>query len=344
MAAQSHALSLSGDLKLDGAKEQLSLKNAVLGWEQSDIVGSLHVKGFDAPKLKFDLRSKSLNVDTLPLGGDGPLPKETLRKLEVRGKLAVETLIIENMRFTDAKAEINAVNGLYTADPVTADAYDGSVEGKATVGFNDVTTKSRMSLVARNITLGPYFEDVAGEVVMTGKGGLSGAVYMAGDTGDDMLETLWGNGKLIAKDGVFIGIQVLPNRVAKQAARKSSKVKVEKREKQQKYDLLTATFAIKNGVLENNDLAIYSGTMKAAGEGTVDIPDEIIDYSVTVDITGLPLVPFRISGNFDEVDASLRENLFLRDAAIGILRAPVDIGVGVFEGIESGLKKLLGDD
>lgn len=339
-----HGFKLSGNVKLDGPKEHLSLTEGVLTWEQSDIEGSVDIKGFDAPKVHFDLRSDSFNADTLPEDEDPALPKETLQSAEVKGKLAVSTLIIESMRFTEVTAEVNGRNGVFTIDPLNAKAYGGIVQGKATAGFNDETTKARASLLARGIALAPYFKDVAGEVYMTGTGDFSSAVYMAGDTWDDMLKTLWGNGKVMAKKGSFVGLQVLPKRVARQAAEKSSKVKVERYDKQEAFELLTASFVIRNSVLENKDMAVYADQLKAAGEGTVDIYHEIIDYNVTVDITGLPLVPFVISGNFDEVESSLNEDLFLRDAAIGILRAPVDIGIGVLEGIESGLKKLLGDE
>jgi hypothetical protein len=70
----------------------------------------------------------------------------------------------------------------------------------------------------------------------------------------------------------------------------------------------------------------------ATGDGSVDLAEQTIDYDAVVDMTALPLIPFKISGPLADPSYSLDTSQFLKYAAEGIVKTPLRLGKGAVEG------------
>ena len=62
------------------------------------------------------------------------------------------------------------------------------------------------------------------------------------------------------------------------------------------FGALTGTYTIANGILKNDDLKLTSPEEPMTGAGTVDLPQQQVDYRVTPSVAGLLAVPVDITG------------------------------------------------
>ncbi len=220
------------------------------------------------------------------------------------------------------------VSALGLADAAIAFRAEAVSAGAVTLGpTRAMVTVDRARAVVSLREVRAWGGAITGEFVVNGRGGLSvgGDLRAAGiamhsllgevaaydrlvGTGDARLKflgvgnsvaaimaTLSGEGALILGKGELRGLDLLgmlrtldPNFVGK--GQKTI------------FDALTATFAIKDGVLQNDDLTLSAPYLTAAGAGSVGLGAQVLDYRVTptaltkADGSGGVRVPLQITG------------------------------------------------
>ncbi len=87
---------------------------------------------------------------------------------------------------------------------------------------------------------------------------------------------------------------------------------------------MSATFVIKQGIAQNNDLNVQGHAMSANGKGRVDLPNQQLNYSVNVSSaqTGNVAIPLKITGNIKnpkvEIDMSQLQKLLISNVGVGV--------------------------
>jgi AsmA protein len=323
-----YQVNLSGQYRLNFEKQTFALSGMELKVSDASEAKKppLSLKGdveFDASPqaIRFTLAAGQMNLDRylpppakapagVPKGAAPQKPEEPidlsgLKGLNLRGDLKIEQLIASNVKLENVHLGVKAAGGKVDAEPLTADLYQGKLNGAASVNAN--TSRFALKADLGGVAVGPLLKDALNNDMLEGKGNVVLDVQTGGNTVSAMKKELAGSAKLSLKDGGLKGVNLddIIRKLRKQPAPASS----------QRTDLseLTASFVIKNGVAHNDDLSGKSPLLRLSGAGNVDIGANAIDYlakaSVVVsssgqggkdvaDLNGIT-VPVKISGPLD---------------------------------------------
>ncbi|MGQ0593334.1 MAG: AsmA family protein [Gammaproteobacteria bacterium] len=366
---------LSGDLSFTGSTAGANLDPLTLKLDDTDINGSLGVPDLKKQALRFKLVADGVDLDRyLPpkLAGEGVkaatpgaaagaaarLPVDMLRGLDVHGSLGVGKLKASNLKLQNVVLNIDARDGNIRMSPLGAGLYGGRYQGN--VGLDVRGQEPRLSLdeSLSGIQIEPLLTDLAGEAKLKGRSDIKARLTASGADGDRMKKTLAGGGALTVRDGAYKGVNL--GLLARQGkalldAAKGKGTKSVEGNNQTDFSELSGTFKVHGGVVRNDDLAMKAPLLRLAGQGTVDLGSERIDYTLnaslvetskgqegknTEKLDGIS-VPIRVTGTFDEPR-------FVPDlTAVAKQRAQVEIDKQKkkLDGkIEEQIKEKLGDD
>lgn len=342
-----------------------SVNSMRLTLDDTTLTGSASVNNFSRPAIAFNLKADALDVDrylppsdkdastpppdsskTNAPGNAGQtndstksgLPKEQLRKLDVNGTLQVGSLKVKNVTATNMNVKLTAKDGLIRITPLSAGLYGGMLRTKLTADLRSKETKTKLDLGLKDMGVGPLLKAVMGDDKVTGLGEAALNLSATGETLPSVLQTLTGNAAVALRQGVFKGFQIIPERVRKQASAQDPTMEKAKQEKRQPFDIIAASFDIKNGIVSTQDTKLSAKGMSGAGAGSVNLAAQTIDYRTVVDITALPKVPFTITGSLTNPDVALDTQAFLKEAASDLIKTPVKIGKEAFGLGEDALK------
>lgn len=362
------------DLEKQTASADLNAK-----FDESTIVAKLGLAKFSPPAYQFDVNVDKLNLDRYtkqpekkpvsaptteegkaPPPGAKPAPSaqgapkkdedtaidlSALKGLNANGRLQVGALQASGLKLANLKAQIKAANGRLDIAPLSANLYEGSMQGAvAAQADGRVALKQTLSGVA----VGPLLRDVAQKDVLEGKGTVALDVNAAGKTVNTMKKSLAGSARVALKDGAIKGINLAEVFRKVKTVLGSSDQKAQAREVQQTdFSEMTASFAIKNGVAHNEDLDVKAPLFRISGKGDIDIGNSSMDYvtNATVvattkgqggadlqQLSGLT-VPVRLVGPFDalkyQVDYSAAATQFAKSKAGERIRGALEERLGI---------------
>ena len=160
----------------------------------------------------------------------------------------------------------------------------------------------------------PLLKDLMGKDILEGHGNVKMDIAMAGPTVGAMKRSLGGTAALALRDGAVRGINVAQKlRDFKSAlAGGSAQTQVANANDKTDFSEMTASFNIKNGVANNNDLSVKSPLLRVGGAGNIDIGASAIDYTANITVVGTlsgqggtdlsalhgVTIPIRLSGPF----------------------------------------------
>lgn len=292
-----YKVDLSGQYRLNLEKQSYALSGMELKVADATPGSNkppLSVKGdveFDASPqaIRFTLAADQVNLDRYlpppakaPAGGAAPPPAKPeepidlsgLKGLNLKGDLKIDQLIASNVKLEKVHLGVKAAGGKVDAEPLTADLYQGKLNGTASVNAN--TNNFAVKADLGGVALGPLLKDALNNEMLEGKGNIVLDVQTSGNVVSAMKKALAGTARLSLKDGGLKGINIdeLIRKAKKQPAQSSS----------QRTDLseLTASFVIKSGVAHNDDLSAKAPALRLGGAGDINIGANAIDYLAKV--------------------------------------------------------------
>jgi AsmA protein len=292
-----YKVDLSGQYRLNLEKQSYALSGMELKVADATPGSNkppLSLKGdveFDASPqaIRFTLAADQVNLDRYlpppakaPAGGGVPPPAKAeepidlsgLKGLNLKGDLKIDQLIASNVKLEKVHLGVKAAGGKVDAEPLTADLYQGKLNGTASVNAN--TNNFAVKADLGGVALGPLLKDALNNEMLEGKGNIVLDVQTSGNVVSAMKKALAGTARLSLKDGGLKGINVdeLIRKAKKQPAQSSS----------QRTDLseLTASFVIRNGVAHNDDLSAKAPALRLGGAGDINIGANAIDYLAKV--------------------------------------------------------------
>jgi AsmA protein len=283
---------LNVNIKADG--EKLALSGLNVKFDDSQIKGGLGISHFSKPLYTFDLDIDQLNLDKYIIAsdkpaetkantGDAPIDLSALKALNANGSIRIGNLRYGKTKASNVRVDLKAANGIATIAPLSANLYQGSMNGSLSVDARN-TPSIAFKQDMKGIAIGPFLVDAINNDMLDGKGTLNVDVTASGSTVGAMKKALNGKSSLQLADGAIKGIDI-----AGTIRNAKSKLNVLKgqssigADQTQKTDFseLSASFDIKNGVAHNEDLAMKAPILRLAkgdSRGDVDIANETINY------------------------------------------------------------------
>ena len=222
-------------------------------------------------------------------------------------KLRVGRLLFQDIKVGQSALTVALKNKVLKTTFDNVQLYDGRGQGFINL---DATNPKRANLGA-NFTLEglqahPFLKDAADMDWLAGKARLALQIASQGNNQLQLVEGLNGKADFAFADGAIVGFN-LPGAIRNVSQGKFSGLKKAPSEKTD-FSELAASFAIQNGIAQNQDLRLTSPLLRVGGAGTVQLPQRTLDYTVkpkvvaslegqqgAMDLSGLE-IPVRISG------------------------------------------------
>ena len=288
-----HLAGLKLGIKADGKALTVSPFNVKL--DETTINGKFGISRFERPIYHFDVDIDKLDADryitdseakpTKPAPAskpqeDAPIDLSALRQLNADGELRIGALKVANVKSTNVRIKLKADSGVAELAPFSASLYEGSMNGALTVDARS-TPNIAIKQEMKNIAIGPLLTDAINNDMLHGKGNLNLDLTTSGDTVNALKKGLNGKAALNLKDGAVKGIDIagtLRGAKDKLNALKGTTSVAADKSKQTDFSEMSASFNIKNGVAHNDDLDMKAPLFRIAGNGSVDIANQTLDY------------------------------------------------------------------
>jgi AsmA protein len=285
---------------------------------------------FSPLALNFDLGADKLNLDKYfppqPAGekaepksagtaaaGEDKIDFSALKTLTLNGAIRVGQLQAHNVKVGDLRIPLHIAAGRLDAAPLTANLYEGTLNGAFSADAADNAVAIRQNL--SGIRIGTLLKDAANKDVLDGRGNVALNVAAHGKTLGEMKKALAGTASLSLKDGAIKGIDLAQSfrDLKGKFGAKQDQTLASKAADKTDFSELAATFNIANGVAHNDDLAAKSPFLRLAGSGDIDIGASRLNYLLKASIVATSggqgakelenlkgiTVPVRLTGPFD---------------------------------------------
>ena len=335
---------LAGTVHADLGKQKVDA-DFTARLDESNIRAKIDMTDFAAPFTRFEVAIDKLNVDryfpptekgeasTVPASppqGEQPIDFSPIKKLNLAGSLRIDELIASNVKAQNVRMDVKARGGKLEVNPLSANLYQGSVKGTASINANNNQLAFRQNL--SGISIGPLLRDALKQDLLDGRGSVALDLTAAGNTVSTIKRSLNGSATLDLKDGALKGINLAQSlRNAKAMFTGGARESEQAAAAGEKTDFseLKASFVIRAGVAHNDDLLVKSPFLRVTGSGDINIAEGRLNYLVKAaavatstgqggkelaDIRGLTL-PVRASGPFTALKYKLEFGAAFSDSA-----------------------------
>ena len=334
--------------KISGTSSSLNLKDISLLLDDSTLKGNLSVKHFTQPIINFGISIDSINADryfpppaktetrkavqkgapdtAVAASAATELPVETLRKLNTKGELQIGKLIYSNLHLSNIKLGVNAKDGLIKMDPIAADLYQGKYQGTITLDARGKLAELKQETQLSGVQIEPLLKHYtqSPESQLAGVANISAKVSSKGANALQLKHGLNGQAKLAVTEGVLRGIDIRKTLEQAEVLLESKRLGTVKQGGETRFEQLTGTLNIINGVVKNNDLLITAPGFKVNGgvnkrDTLGNLRNNSIKYDLSVAVVedsavrgeenyniGGYAIPIRCRGSLDDLTSACK--------------------------------------
>lgn len=349
-------------LKADGKKVAVNGLN--LKVNDSKIKGALSISQFKKPLYTFDLDIDQLNLNDYiteeksdaTSTGNEVIDLSALKALNANGSLRIGKLNYGKTKVSNVRIDLKADEGVATLSPFSASLYGGNMKGLLRLDAR-ATPNIAFKQTLSGVSVGPLLQDTINNDMLSGTGTVKLDVTTQGNTVNTFKKSLAGTSSLALADGALKGVDIAGS--IREIKSKVNFLKTQEsaadNTKKTDFSELTASFNIKDGVANNNDLAMKAPILRLAkgdSKGNIDIGNEKINYlakptivkslkgqggSDLDNLSGIP-IPLKISGTF----ADPKYGLDFSAVATGLAKSKLLEKVGGEKG--AAVQELIGGD
>ncbi|MCZ7596274.1 MAG: AsmA-like C-terminal region-containing protein [Hyphomicrobium sp.] len=207
-----------------------------------------------------------------------PINIKALGLADADARLALSEVTYGRTRIDAAQVTVGVKDQVAKVTLSDLRLYDGSGHGLITLDASGSDAAFTSDVALSGISARPLLRDAAQVDWLAGNADVAWKVSGHGTTEADIVRSLNGTSSVALRDGAVIGFDLggamselsegsIPS-FALDAAKKTD------------FRSLTGTFAIADGIAANNDLKLDSQHLHASGDGTVDLPQRALDYTV----------------------------------------------------------------
>jgi AsmA protein len=284
---------LAGTVRAD-LKKQTVNADLTSRFDESNIKAKVGITDFAAPFTRFDVAIDKLNVDRYlpptekraatakPASApqtEQPIDFSPIKQLNLAGSLRIDELIASNVKAQNLRMDVKARGGRLEVNPLSANLYQGSTKGTASVNANNNELAIRQNL--SGVSIGPLLRDALNQDLLDGRGNVALDVTATGNTVSAIKKSLNGSAALNLKDGALKGInlaQSLRNAKAMFAGGARDSEQAAAAGEKTDFSELSASFVIRDGVAHNDDLLAKSPFLRLTGAGDINIAEGSLNY------------------------------------------------------------------
>ncbi|MET4000644.1 AsmA family protein [Marinobacterium sp. MBR-109] len=289
---------------------------------------------------------------------DEIIPLEPLRALNLSADLDLDSLKVNGINLSKFGLSLSADNGLIRLTRFSSSVFDGQVNATARIDARKTPLQLSVSKQISGVQIGSVLQTLADTDVMAGKFNAKADLSMSGQSIHAWVNSLNGTANLGMAEGLIKGIDVAQSMCQGINNLSALWINAEQVDKTTPFADLGANFNIRNGVVSNQDLKAQLDAMALAGRGSINLPQQTLDYRVGLTIEdnlfnqscsvndrleGVE-IPVNCKGGFYDEPAKLcrLDTSFISDIIKAEARRKVEEKVGTQ--VEDKLKEKLGEE
>lgn len=199
--------------------------------------------------------------------------------------------------------------GVMTANLNKLELYGGAGSGRVTLNAARQVPAMAVNFDLKGMSAHPFLIDWVDFKWISGRADMVVSVSGSGHTQQQIVNSLQGNGSVEFRDGAIEGVNI-PAMVRGLKEGRFGGWRSDAREKTD-FSALTGTYTVQNGIVGNSDLEMVGPLLRVTGAGTVNLPNETLDYSLTPRLVatlqgqggeqaeGGIVIPVRVQGPLD---------------------------------------------
>ncbi|OHX13295.1 AsmA family protein [Chromobacterium sphagni] len=297
---------------LDGDIDEPRFNLRVAGkLDGSDVSATLSQYGLIKPRHEATLNIGKLDLNRyLPETQGDPvaifqntneIPLDWLDFFDLNGKVAIGELAMGRFRINHISSNVRINPRALELDQMSADIYDGRLQGDATLSRRDVPHLA-VKQTLQGMKIRPLLVDLFNFGRLDGKGNGKIDISADGKSFAELRNTLNGDAAFSLNNGALTGIDLV-------AALKNLPAELKEwnstaqNDQKTTFSTLSTSFKLDKGIARNQDLKLASQLVNVNGGGKIDLKQSIVDY--TMDVQANPQefaklkgmnVPLKITG------------------------------------------------
>ncbi|MFT3742602.1 MAG: AsmA family protein [Gammaproteobacteria bacterium] len=301
---------------------QLNPQGKIYNFEKIKLVGRLP-RGFEIV-LKIQSVGLNLQQNTLTLQdvtanspslqGDGNIAfnqiNKPLKQWGAQGTFHLDRLMLSQVALNQINAQLTSKNGVWMIAPLSANAYQGTIQGKAVVDLNGAVPKIQTNQTLRNIQVNQLFRSDR----LSGNMAMELQLTAQGKTKTALLQSLSGTTQFEITNGALVGMNIGYEIRRALALLRKQPLPATPNSRRTDFSQFTGSGVIKNGVLSNNDLRIVADNLTMTGAGTANLVTKTLNYRLLATVpqpSDSPIkilksdtlqVPLLVTGTFDHLN------------------------------------------
>ena len=257
----------------------------------------------DRPVVDLRLAADTILLDALA----GPLAG-VIDDVDGRIDLEADHLIVGDVALDDVLLRSGAEGGVLHLETLSGSLFGGTVlvSGTASHGLPHEVT---YSLALEDVEVRQVLSALAGRDTLSGRIRLEVDGTARGLTGEDLLQSLGGEGRLSLQRGTVEGFdfQAMAGLLADGGESGVIADEISRSTGEGTSDIITAgaSFSVSKGVARSDDLSVIFNGAEGVYELEVDLPRHWINLAGSVQLTGstgLPAVSMTVAGPLDETE------------------------------------------
>lgn len=312
VTADENAMSAASlSLSLAATPAAASLKDLTIKLDETTFTGTAELPNLAAamPPARFKFGVDKINLDRyLPPTSDAPaetagstetttaesaedtpieLPMDLLRQLDVAGTFSVGELVIMNLTTRDIEVPLNAAGGVIALENIAAKLYDGTLSSTMQLNAKNDTPAYSFLAALTKVESDPLLADLRqADSPMSGNANFNANLTTQGNSVNGLRSGLNGNFDAAFLDGSVNGVNIGYQLRRAKAAIKGQKLSDDAKQVKTDFSSLSVSGTITDGVVKTDDLDMRSPLLRLSGAGMVDLPQEYLDYTPSILVTG----------------------------------------------------------
>jgi len=292
--------SLAAQIRFTASPDRIELTDLQSTLDNTTLQGKAHIADFQTPRIEFALDMDQIDIDRYlppkgpedqsakkpkkrPQGAAVGLPLETLRTLNLDGRLSIEALTVRKMDLKQVDLQIRAEDGLLRIDPLTAELYKGTIHNITRVDVRSETPKIETTNNIESVTIEPLLGNLFKNKLLTGVGGITADLDFQGLSSKDILRSLSGDLSLLLEEGAVKGVNIPALIRSANALLKGQQPKQPEKQSTD-FSSFQASADLKNGLIEKSALELLSPLFSIKGQGRVNLLQKALNYDLMVHI------------------------------------------------------------
>ncbi|MBF0402201.1 MAG: AsmA family protein [Magnetococcales bacterium] len=305
---------LDGEIPFTVSRENLALANMQLRMDGSLLTGQLTVQNFvGQPSIQGELLLDSLDLDRYraataavdgkpesapparqstgetaaeqPVAKQGGLPVAALRALDLQGRLRIKNFRAANLSLQEVALVLESKKGLLHLTPAQAHLYQGTLWMDLLLNVQGEVPQMSLDGRLDKVQAGDLLQDWNGHDPVNGLATVQVRLNAVGDSPLSIKKNLNGTTKFSFQEGAIKGVDIAKLLEEAAQALEGQAVEPGGGTGGTRFTTLNGSATVKNGVLDNRDLAMLSPLFRIQGAGTVNLPADRVEYQLQCSVT-----------------------------------------------------------